>query len=518
MSPQYLSPGVYVEEVDRGPRPIQGVGTSVAAFVGYTKTGPIQQATLITNWTQFVNTFGDFVPGGYLPNAVYGYFLNGGGTCYVVRLPETEPGAGASPAPRAVLPAKADPAMESLVITALDPAEGRGISVEVRGPGEGEPEDQFTLLVRCGTTEETFGNLTTRRGRGLRNVVETVNKESRMIKIEDKEGGRSTADKAPAPGNYALVTPETRAVATRSISPTAVVGEAPSRTGIGGLEAVDEITMVCVPDLMSLYQAGKLDLEGVKAVQLAVLSHCELMKDRFAVLDCPPGFSPQQMLEWRQNVAGYDSKYGAIYYPWIKVANPLGNGAGIMIPPSGHMAGVYARTDTERGVHKAPANEIVRGALSLEVQITKGEQDLLNPVGINCIRTFPGRGIRIWGARTLSSDAAWRYINVRRLFNFIEESIEQGTQWVVFEPNDMELWSLIRRDITSFLTRVWRDGALFGATPKEAFYVRCDGELNTPDIRDAGQVIIEIGLAPVKPAEFVIFRISQFSGSGDVAE
>jgi phage tail sheath protein FI len=276
--------------------------------------------------------------------------------------------------------------------------------------------------------------------------------------------------------------------------------------------------MVCVPDLMALYQAGSLDMEGLRAVQLAMIAHCENMKDRFAILDCPPGLSPQQMLDWRKNVSGYDSKYAAVYYPWIRVANPLGNGAGVDIPPSGYMAGVYARTDTERGVHKAPANEIVRGALGLEVQVTKGEQDQLNPAGVNCIRAFPGRGIRIWGARTVSSDPAWRYINVRRLFNFIEESIEEGTQWVVFEPNDMELWSRIRRDITAFLTRVWRDGALFGATPQEAFYVKCDEELNPPEVRDVGQVIVEIGLAPVKPAEFVIFRISQFSGGASLAE
>jgi len=518
VAPQYLSPGVYVEEVDSGPRPIEGVGTAVAAFVGYASDGPVQQPTLVTNWTQFVNAFGGFMPGGYLAHAVYGYFLNGGGSCYVVRLPGPEAGAEARAVARAVLPGKADPALESLIITALDPASSSEIGIEVRGPGEGEPEDQFTLVARRSGTEETFENVTLRRGRGLRNVVETVNRESRLIRIEERETARSLAERAPAPGTYSLVMPEVRAVAARPLSPAAVVGDAPSRSGIGGLEAVDEITMVCVPDLMGLYQAGRLDLEGLKAVQLAMLAHCEQMKDRFAVLDCPPGLSPQQMLEWRQNTAGYDSKYGAVYYPWIRVANPLGNGAGVMVPPSGYIAGVYARTDTERGVHKAPANEIVRGALSLEVQITKGEQDLLNPVGINCIRAFPGRGIRIWGGRTLSSDAAWRYINVRRLFNFIEESIEEGTQWVVFEPNDMELWSLIRRDITAFLTRVWRDGALFGATPQEAFYVKCDEELNTPEIRDAGQVIIEIGLAPVKPAEFVIFRISQFSGGANVAE
>jgi len=516
MAPQYLSPGVYVEEVDRGPKPIEGVGTAVAAFVGFAKDGPVQQATLISNWTQFVTKFGDFMPGSYLAHAVYGYFLNGGGSCYVVRLPGEE--AGAQPVARAILPARADAALESLVVTALEARAAPEISIEVRGPGEGEPEDQFTVVVRRGATEETFPNLSLRRGRGVRNVVEVVNRESQLIRIEEKESARSLAERVPAPGTYSLAMPEMTAVAVRPISPDVVVGDAPSRTGVGGLEAIEEITMVCVPDLMTLYQAGRLDMEGLKAVQLAMMAHCENMKDRFAILDCPPGLSPQQILDWRKNVAGYDSKYAAVYYPWIRVANPLGNGAGVNIPPCGYIAGVYARSDTERGVHKAPANEIVRGVLGLETQVTKGEQDQLNPVGINCIRAFPGRGIRIWGARTISSDPAWRYINVRRLFNFVEESIEEGTQWVVFEPNDLELWSRIRRDITAFLTRVWRDGALFGATPQEAFYVKCDEELNPPEVRDVGQVIVEIGLAPVKPAEFVIFRISQFSGGATVAE
>jgi phage tail sheath protein FI len=169
-------------------------------------------------------------------------------------------------------------------------------------------------------------------------------------------------------------------------------------------------------------------------------------------------------------------------------------------------------------VHKAPANEVVRGAIDLEINITKAEHDLLNPEGINCIRSFPGRGIRVWGARTISSDPSWRYLNVRRLFNYIEESILEGTQWVVFEPNDLDLWQRIKRTINAFLLGVWRDGALFGATPEQAFYVKCDEETNPPDVVDRGQVVCEIGIAPVKPAEFVVFRLAQFSGGADVSE
>jgi phage tail sheath protein FI len=414
------------------------------------------------------------------------------------------------------LPSGAQPAIETLVITALEAGE---VTVEVSKPGgEGVTEDQFNLKVTRGKTEEVFENLTLKKGKGVRNVLDVVNKESKLIRVVEKESTLSLPERAPAPGTYPLAPAPTKAVAVQEISPDLLVGDAGERSGVNGLELADDVTMVICPDLMALYQAGKISKEGVKIIQTAMLDHCTNMKDRFAILDCLPGMNPQEVKDWIVNEAGYDSKYGAVYYPWIKVANPLGNGEGVFIPPSGHMAGIYARSDTTRGVHKAPANEIVQAAISLEVAITKSEQDSLNPVGINCIRAFPGRGIRVWGARTLSSDASWRYINVRRLFNFVEKSIEVGTQWVVFEPNDMNLWSRIRRDIKAFLKRVWLDGALFGATPEEAFYVKCDEELNPVEVRDAGQVIIEIGLAPVKPAEFVIFRISQWAGGGAAEE
>jgi phage tail sheath protein FI len=300
--------------------------------------------------------------------------------------------------------------------------------------------------------------------------------------------------------------------------PAEYLGDSADRTGFGGLEAVDEISMVAVPDLMAAYQRGAIDLEAVKAVQLGLIAHCELMGDRVAVIDPPPGLNARQIRVWRQETAGYDSKYAALYYPWIKTFDPS-SGTSRLIPPSGHVAGIWARNDSERGVHKAPANEVVRGAVDLEIQITRGEQDLLNPIGVNCIRAFPGRGIRVWGARTLSSDPAWRYLNIRRYFNYLEESILIGTQWVVFEPNDHALWARIRRNISAFLVNEWRSGALFGQRPEEAFYVKCDEETNPPESVDVGRVVCEIGIAPVKPAEFVIFRLAQFSsGSGELEE
>jgi hypothetical protein len=400
------------------------------------------------------------------------------------------------------------------VVTRELPAGNRGgeVTVEVADhtPGEGQQtsDDKFNLVVkRGGKVVETFEGVTTKRGKD--NVVTVVRERSKLITIEeDASAGPVTA---PARGAVALKDVPTPPPVPRQIVTDDYVGDVSERTGVGGLEAIDEVTMVSAPDLMSAYQRGAVDLETVKAVQLAMIAHCELMGDRMAILDPPPGLSPQQVKDWRVDLAGYDSKYATLYYPWVKVFDPA-SGANQYVPPSGHMGGVWARNDTSRGVHKAPANEVVRGAIAVESQLTKLEQELLNPLGVNCIRSFPGRGIRVWGARTLSSDPAWRYLNVRRLFNYLEESILNGTQWVVFEPNDDALWARIRRTISAFLVNEWRAGALFGLTPDEAFYVKCDRDTNPAESIDAGQVICEIGVAPVKPAEFVIFRLAQLSG------
>jgi phage tail sheath protein FI len=519
MAPEYLSPGVYVEELDKGTKPIEGAGTACAGFIGFAEKGPVNQPTFIPNWSEFVNNFGGFVKGGYLANAVFGYFLNGGGRCYVTRLPGGGDQAAEAKATGA-LTSKAKPSIESLTVTALEagPA-GAEISIEVAKPsGEGAPEDQFNLVIRRGTTEEVFENLSFAKGKGVKNVLDTVNRQSKLVRLAEKQSALSTAERVPNIGKYALAVAEAKSTAVANISSGEIVGDTAERTGLSGFEIADDVTMVCAPDLMALYQAGGLSMDGVKAVQLAIIAHCEKMKDRFAILDCPPGLKPQQMKDWRMNEAGYDTKYGAVYYPWIKVADPSGEKESIIVPPSGYMAGIYARSDNERGVHKAPANEVIRGVMATEMLITKGEQDILNPIGVNCIRSFPGRGIRVWGARTLSSDASWRYINVRRLFNYVEKSIQMGTNWIVFEPNDADLWARIRRDISAFLGTVWASGALFGATAAQAFYVKCDEETNPPAVRDLGQVVIEIGMAPVKPAEFVIFRISQWAAGATTSE
>ena len=408
MATSYLSPGVYVEEVDRGSKPIEAVGTNTVGFLGESSKGPVNEAVLITNWSQFVKTFGDFAQcSPYLAHAVYGFFNNGGSRCFVVNV-----GGG---------------------------GDEQELTPAVVGPGD---------------------------------------------KKDGKEEKKASAPKGPVDKDALYIGRD---------------GGPGRRSGIKCFEEVDEIAIIAAPGQTS------------PAVQDALLTHCETRKDRFAILDSPETISGgiDRLPKPR------DSKYGAYYFPWIQCYDPeKGN---VYVPPSGHIAGVYSRTDSERGVHKAPANEMIRGALGLKYNVSKGEQDLLNPKGINAIRHMNG-AVRIWGARTLSSDPSWRYINVRRLFIMVESSIERATQWVVFEPNDHRLWKRVTRTISSFLTLLWRNGALMGTSPEQAFYVKCDEETNPAEVVDAGQLVVEVGLAPVKPAEFVIFRIGQMASGGGVEE
>jgi phage tail sheath protein FI len=518
--PTYLSPGVYVEEVARGARPIEGVGTSVPAFIGLAPKGPLNEPVLVTNWSQYAGSFGDITEDYYLAHSVYGFFNNGGTTCYVLRVggastEERSAANGAAPKQPKGLPAGEPVSLGAFSVAAIAPGRGGPVTVEVAdAEGEGAA-DRFRLVVReDGSATETF-DVTARRG-GRAYVVTQVRERSKLITIS--EAGPASALARPDNQTVTLAAPPRAPEPSDAVTPAEpgmaeYIGDSADRTGFGGLEAVDEITMVAVPDLMAAYERGAINDEAVRSVQLAMIAHCELMGDRVAIIDSPPGLNARQVEVWRQNTAGYDSQYAALYYPWIKVFDPS-SGRTKVVPPSGHVAGIWARNDGERGVHKAPANEVVRGVVDLDLQITRGEQDILNPLGINCIRSFPGRGIRVWGARTLSSDPAWRYLNVRRYFNYLEESILIGTQWAVFEPNDSMLWARIRRNIAAFLTNEWRAGALFGARVEDSFYVKCDEETNPPESVDLGRVICEIGVAPVKPAEFVIFRLAQDSGGG----
>lgn len=551
--PEYLSPGVYVEEVDNGPKPIEGAGTAMACFIGFTEKAQLSRQVdgetitedvlnkpqLVTNWTQYVERFGNLIKGAYLPQSVYGYFQNGGTRCYVVSVKTI---------PRAQTALLGEDGQPYLVIKAKESGfDGLRLRVKVDRPelpevssaSQAESEDGSESGDASASPSENGSgsapfNLTVER-QGLTGAWQTLEvlRDVRLKQVETETEGEVLMEVAyrndKMPRFVELVLPE-ESTELEKVSPkpqeqsltiqesliepaeySDFQGDVMARSGVEGIAQYDDITMVAIPDLMTTMPGQKLDLQMVKAVQTMLIAHCEQMGDRVAILDSPPNMNPQEIKKWRMDTAGFDTSYAALYYPWIEIMDAATNKP-TLIPPSGHMAGVWARSDSERGVHKAPANEVIRGVTNLGYHTTKGEQDTLNPNGVNCIRSFPGMGYRVWGARTLSSDPSWRYINVRRLFNYVEKSIQLGTMWTVFEPNDQRLWARVRRDISNFLAGCYRDGMLFGASPTQSYYVKCDEELNPAESRDLGRLIVEIGIAPVKPAEFVIFRISQWAG------
>jgi uncharacterized protein len=525
MASTYLTPGVYVEEIPSGSSTLTAGATAVAAFVGFTAKAPNDDPNdpdglrprLVTSWTEFESLYGGFAPGIMLPHSVYGWFLNGGATCYIVRIPNTIP--STEPGMRE-LPAVDRALGDIFEVKSIGPADGLSVAVRVNaaddsadtGDGEGgEPTFDLTIL-KDGVPVESFAALTTKPGAAQ---VATATEKSEYIRVALKTEMPIDIDPLltmPKSGVFDLVPAPREPIEVKA---TTFAGSETSRKGINGLVIADDVTIVMVPDLITAARKadGTVDLNMWKSVQTALISHCESEGNRLAVLDAPPGMGIQDIKEWRSQTAMYDSAFATMYYPWVKVSNPApgpGEGEEILVPPSGHVAGLWARTDDSRGVWKAPANDVLRGVLDVERSITKVEQGLLNPIGINCIRPFGTRGIRVWGARTLTSNTDWTYINVRRLFNMVETTIMDGTQWAVFEPNDVKLWEGLKRTLNAFLRGLWRDGALFGATPEQAFFVKCDAETNPPDSIDQGRVVVEIGIAPVKPAEFVIFRISQY--------
>lgn len=240
-----------------------------------------------------------------------------------------------------------------------------------------------------------------------------------------------------------------------------------------------------------------------------MVGHCERMLYRTAALDTPASLLPADALDFR-NLRS--STHAALYYPWVTVAHPI-DGSRVSVPPAAMMTGIWARSDNARGVIKAPANEVIRSALDLEIRVSKPQQELLNPQGVNCLRFFPGPGFQVWGARTISEDPEWKYLSIRRYFNYLEKSIDEGTQWVVFEINGPALWTAVRHTIEGFLLTEWRSGALLGAKPEQGFFVRCDASTMTSDDLDNGRLIVQIGVSAARPAEFVIFRISQLTAS-----
>jgi phage tail sheath protein FI len=348
--------------------------------------------------------------------------------------------------------------------------------------------------------EEVFGNLSFAPD-SANYIVKQINSLSKLVSLPPADQGGVAADLSQLkdfpiteiPSGVQLKDGDDKLEILTSDDFVGVDGGSGHRTGIQALEDITDISIIVVPGMWS------------PVIQSAMITQCETLKSCFAILDPPNGLDIAGIQDFR---APLDTKYAALYYPWVVVRDPSISDD-VAMAPSGHMAGLYARVDNERGVHKAPANEVIRGIQKLADDVTKREQDLLNPKNINALRYFPGRGNRVWGARVVTSDSAWKYINVRRLFIYVEQSIDYGTQWVVFEPNDEPLWARVRQSIENFLTTVWRSGALQGSKASEAFFVKCDYATMTQDDIDNGRLICLIGIAPVKPAEFVIFRIQQ---------
>jgi phage tail sheath protein FI len=369
---------------------------------------------------------------------------------------------------------------------------------------------EFTVAVnKAGeaAASETFANLSMdprhRNYFGKDDVV-----KSKFVKLSLPP----TPSSQPFPKNLPAPTPATKPkLQGGKNDETSNLAVAKYQDCLAELDRVDDVNLVCAP--------GRSD----KEIQSALVEHCERMLDRFAILDSAanlPPFGPGSVIDQRANVVSKGG-YAALYYPWIQVSNPNSQGSEpFYVPPSGHVAGIFARSDSQRGVHKAPANEFIAGALGVERMLTDAEQGELNVEGINALRIFPGQRPIVWGARTTAprEETPWRYVNVRRLFLFVEESIQEGIRWAVFEPNDYSLWKKLERTLTEFLNRVWRSGALFGKTAAEAFYVKIDDELNPPSVQKLGQVVIEIGIAPVQPAEFVVVRIAMWDGGSQATE
>jgi phage tail sheath protein FI len=512
--PEYLYPGVYVEEIDTGNKPIEGVSTSTAGFLGVAERGP-KEPTLITSFNEYVRTYGKYYhePDGrqrYLAYGVEGFFQNGGKRCFVTRvvsataLPSDytdskiliEAVGGGIWGNRVGLKIEdrknglfrltalywsADPPTPIVDPTSRDP-------LKLRDPNRREP--QIVEVFDDLSANSVSSSFYERQINGLSN----------LIKVTKQADG--------IPDFLTDVTLMSGGTAGADLTETDFLGdpaaEPGKKNGLDSFNEIDEISLLTSPDEFGLGD-NTIITNGLR-------DQCELRKDRFAVLNAPQNPPPPATHDPSVN-----SKYAAYYYPWLKVVDPQ---TGVLVPvsPSGHVTGIYARSDIERGVHKDPANEVIRGIDSLQVQITNEHQAILNPKGVNALRYFRGMGNLVWGGRTTTSDPDWKYINVRRLFIFIEKSIERSTQWVVFEINDEPLWARVRRSISDFLTRLWMDNMLQGKVKEEAFFVRCDRTTMTQSDIDNGRLICLIGIAPVKPAEFVIFRIGQWYGGSDVTE
>lgn len=622
--PEYLAPGVFVEEVSFRSKSIEGVPTSTTGFAGLARSGPVCwpggpkscEPRLITSFVEFERVYGglgSILVGpadnaleerlGYLGHGARAFFDNGGKRLYVSRVfaprdPDGVPDngdedwgvafrdivVGDSVATwRARWPGRSgNVQVETRTVRSKNLAvvNPDGVTVDVPRAKAGmvlEVLPAGTNPLPAGNATLVPGNLRVVRltGAGVKEYLDAAGNPvalvpgdivqlvelavsvkvspervdetaelatsplqkrdlARILQLDDPEDEDAVvwfdfdptsvttvdADFLPAQLMVELQADGARLLAGghdgtlalpvdlagREADPDVAARKA---TGLAALGEIEDIAIVALPDGGTY---GDVDLSAAAAGVL--ISHAERLRYRIAVVDAPEGSSMNEIRDFRGR---FDSTYSALYHPWIEIFDPNERPAQgapprrLLLPPSGFVAGIYARNDITRGVHKAPANEVVRGLTRFEANINKPRQEVLNPEGINALRFFEGRGHRVWGARTMSSDPEWKYVNVRRLFLYLERSIDKGTQWAVFEPNNRQLWDNVRRTIEDFLLTLWSDGALLGDKPEQAFFVRCDRTTMTQNDLDNGRLICLIGIAPVKPAEFVIFRVGQWT-------
>jgi phage tail sheath protein FI len=571
---EYLSPGVYVEEFESGGKPMEGVGTSTAGFIGLAERGPVEGLPqLVTNFADFKRKYGSYLSENefgeyrFLAYAVEHFFVNGGSRAFISRVAPSNAKASVGYAPSAEAPVvqltAKNPGMwgdsiravvtasskaKTQILEIIDTPTGKKYFVKSSvgfNPGDIVMYTDRTVVIYNKVVksqdniiefEVEFDDNVVDKNL-LPNKVITTSEFNLEVKFDDqvefyenvsfnieasnyitKKLAKSDLVKAEyvAEKSEGIVTPYQQIVGSdgdnafltisliggsngsvANISASDFVGVdngAGKRTGIQAFLDNDNVSIMAVPGITD------------PNVQLMLIAHCENLASRFAVLDMPR--SAKKIDDIMAHRDMFDSNYAAMYHPWLEIFDPLDK-KNLAIPPSGSIVGIYARSDNTRGVHKAPANEVVRACVGLDCQFNKGEQDILNPKGVNLIRTFPGQGIRVWGARCATSNSSWKYVNVRRLFIFIEESIKANTNWAVFEPNDEVLWVRVKRTIDVFLTGLWRNGYLAGNAAAEAFFVNIGRNTMSQDDIDNGRLVCVIGVAPVKPAEFVIFRISQ---------
>lgn len=577
---EYLSPGVYVEEFESGGKPMEGVSTSTAGFVGLAERGPAEGVPqLVTNFADFKRKYGGYLSENefgeyrFLAYAVEHFFINGGSRAYIARVAPQD-----AKCAEGTLPAGEQPILK---ISAKNPGMwGNNINIVITPSSKAKTQIRQILETASGKRYHvknsvgfTAGDIVmftdktniiyNRVTKSQDNIIEfatdfddsVVDNEllptktistcefGFEVRVDDQVevyenisfniDSPNYIEKKVAKSDIISVTCQAppddpisapflalaegdaeKAVlsvtlgggsngSVASLSAADFSGTdngAGKRTGIQAFLDNDNVSIMAVPGITD------------PNVQLMLVAHCENTASRFAVLDIPRNARKIDDVIAHRDI--FDSEYAALYHPWLTVFDPLDK-KNIAIPPSGSVIGIYARSDNTRGVHKAPANEVVRACVGLDCPFNKGEQDILNPKAVNLIRSFPGMGIRVWGARTATSNPSWKYINVRRLFIYIEESIKANTNWAVFEPNDEVLWVRVKRTIEVFLTGMWRDGSLSGTSPEEAFFVNIGHETMSQDDIDNGRLICVIGVAPVKPAEFVIFRISQKTGDAE---